>query len=252
MDAFNSEDLLEKPKTSKAKSRANNGRWTYEEHKKFVQAVLLFRNNWKKVQTFIGTRDATQSRSHAQKFFLRLRTKLNRNKTTTEDLLPKLKSMLQDESKLEEISKDQVLNFYRSFLTYEAKRSEKTAYLGEDEDEEESDDNSMAAKELSLQENLETFDALFKVEKVSKKNIGSISSLGNSVYGEAKQGDVYDAMKIHFNNKFKINNFKFSNCTGELSQVRSLENNSNKQMEMVESFFKNFENSSVAPGKLFC
>ena len=45
------------------------GRWTIEEHKKFIEGIIKFGNNWKKIQKYISTRTATQARSHAQKFF---------------------------------------------------------------------------------------------------------------------------------------------------------------------------------------
>jgi SHAQKYF class myb-like DNA-binding protein len=48
------------------------GRWTTEEHKKFMEGMLYFANDWKKVQNHIKTRTSTQARSHAQKFFLKL------------------------------------------------------------------------------------------------------------------------------------------------------------------------------------
>lgn len=63
----------------------NTGRWTDTEHKKFLEGILLFGNDWKNVQDMIGTRTSTQARSHAQKFFIYLRNKLkikseNKNK----------------------------------------------------------------------------------------------------------------------------------------------------------------------------
>jgi len=61
---------LSKPKTE---GDYNQGRWLAEEHNKFIQAMYLFGNEWKKVQEYIGTRSSTQARSHAQKFFIRLK-----------------------------------------------------------------------------------------------------------------------------------------------------------------------------------
>ena len=55
----------------------NIGRWTENEHKKFLEAILLYGNEWKKVQQYISTRSSTQARSHAQKFFLRLKKGIN-------------------------------------------------------------------------------------------------------------------------------------------------------------------------------
>lgn len=48
------------------------GRWSKEEHQKFVEGVTKFGKNWKKVEEYIGTRTGAQIRSHAQKFFIRL------------------------------------------------------------------------------------------------------------------------------------------------------------------------------------
>ena len=57
----------------------NTGRWLQEEHQKFIEAMFLYGNEWKKVQQHIKTRSSTQARSHAQKFFIRLRKKFFEN-----------------------------------------------------------------------------------------------------------------------------------------------------------------------------
>lgn len=62
------------------KSCLKTGRWTKEEHNNFINAILKYGNDWKKVQQCILTRNSTQARSHAQKFFLRLRKKFNLNR----------------------------------------------------------------------------------------------------------------------------------------------------------------------------
>ena len=49
------------------------GKWTDEEHEKFIEGILNYGNEWKKVQQIIKTRSSTQIRSHAQKFFLRIK-----------------------------------------------------------------------------------------------------------------------------------------------------------------------------------
>lgn len=57
----------------RSEMRVNTGRWSAEEHQKFVEAMFLYGNEWKRVQQHIKTRSSTQARSHAQKFFIRLR-----------------------------------------------------------------------------------------------------------------------------------------------------------------------------------
>jgi SHAQKYF class myb-like DNA-binding protein len=61
----------------------NNGRWSIEEHKKFIIGVFKYGNNWKDIQKTIGTRNCAQARSHGQKFFYKL-PKLNLEGITEE------------------------------------------------------------------------------------------------------------------------------------------------------------------------
>ena len=75
-DSPNSED-------PKKQTKYNSGRWTQEEHLKFIDGILEYGNEWKKVQSLIKTRSSTQARSHAQKFFLRIKKNLNINDSTT-------------------------------------------------------------------------------------------------------------------------------------------------------------------------
>lgn len=67
-----------------------SGRWTKEEHLRFVQALQLHGRNWKKVEEHVGTRSGAQIRSHAQKFFNRLQKEFN---LTKEDVFNNLSSL---------------------------------------------------------------------------------------------------------------------------------------------------------------
>ena len=64
------EALINKKVKNKSYS---SGRWTLDEHEKFIDGVIKYGNNWSLVQEYIGTRTCTQTRSHAQKFFLKLK-----------------------------------------------------------------------------------------------------------------------------------------------------------------------------------
>jgi len=52
-----------------------SGRWTMDEHFRFLEALQRFGKEWKRVQQHVCTRSSTQARSHAQKFFVKLERK---------------------------------------------------------------------------------------------------------------------------------------------------------------------------------
>jgi SHAQKYF class myb-like DNA-binding protein len=72
----NSSTNASKEANSKFSSKSS-GRWTKEEHQKFVEGLRKFGKNWKQVEEYVGTRNGAQIRSHAQKFFNRLEREYN-------------------------------------------------------------------------------------------------------------------------------------------------------------------------------
>ena len=51
----------------------NKGRWSKDEHDKFLEGIQLYGMDWRSVKKFIDTRTLIQVRSHAQKFYLRMK-----------------------------------------------------------------------------------------------------------------------------------------------------------------------------------
>ena len=62
------------------KSKFAIGRWHIGEHKRFLEAIIKYGNDWKKVEKHIGTRNSSQARSHAQKFFIKLKDEQKKSK----------------------------------------------------------------------------------------------------------------------------------------------------------------------------
>lgn len=68
---------LEEKDEIQSKKPMRDGRWTKDECRRFEEALKKFGKHWKKVEAYVGTRSSTQVRSHAQKYFLKIKTKEN-------------------------------------------------------------------------------------------------------------------------------------------------------------------------------
>jgi SHAQKYF class myb-like DNA-binding protein len=66
-------ELKIKQKKMNKDGNFNCGRWTQDEHVRFIEAIMKYGNEWKQVQRHVGTRSSTQARSHAQKFFVKIK-----------------------------------------------------------------------------------------------------------------------------------------------------------------------------------
>ena len=83
----NSNSLKENENNDSNSNEYNSGRWTNEEHQKFIEGIFKYGNEWKRVQSIIKTRSSTQARSHAQKFFLRMKKEISPTILSDENLL---------------------------------------------------------------------------------------------------------------------------------------------------------------------
>ena len=107
---------LEKTDNNNNNIKFNNGRWSEEEHKKFIEGILEYGNEWKNVQNVIKTRSSTQARSHAQKFFLKIKKNLDINNSNRDKnySLKKIFEILTGEIKNKNLNleqKEKIKNF---------------------------------------------------------------------------------------------------------------------------------------------
>ena len=71
-------DKLNSSKINKT-SGINEGIWSFDEHLKFIEGIILFKKDWYKIAKYVGTRGLIQVRSHSQKFYLKLKKIKNNN-----------------------------------------------------------------------------------------------------------------------------------------------------------------------------
>ena len=67
-------------KTVKEEHFYEYGRWSQKEEELFLQGMMMYGNDWKYVQRCVKTRSPSQTRSHAQKFFMKLRRQLGKSR----------------------------------------------------------------------------------------------------------------------------------------------------------------------------
>jgi SHAQKYF class myb-like DNA-binding protein len=100
---------------SNSNFKFNTGRWTPQEHSKFIEAIIIYGNDWKRVQQHIKTRSPAQARSHAQKFFIRLKKRFQEEFHNESNIMDQQERILEW---LKETSDTNVLN---SLLSTEGK-----------------------------------------------------------------------------------------------------------------------------------
>ncbi len=54
-------------------AKARNGRWSKAEHQIFLDVIEKYGKNWMKVEEKLKGRNLSQVRSHAQKYFAKLK-----------------------------------------------------------------------------------------------------------------------------------------------------------------------------------
>ena len=97
-------DIKPKSKILKFKSKISlskkknikEGRWTKEENKKFIEAVIENGKKWKIIQKYVESRTCAQTRSHAQKFLLKLKSISNEEFNFKNDSIKNLNDILEE------------------------------------------------------------------------------------------------------------------------------------------------------------
>ena len=161
----------------------HTGRWTEEEHQKFIEGILEYGNEWKKVQQIIKTRSSTQARSHAQKFFLRVKKIIKNNGESfnineKDKILDNIINNILPNKKGETLTKNQkekLLSAISSNIKYEGETNEHS---------EEEQQIGLEEENLKFKKEKNENSLKFKYHK-SSADVGSLFS-NNNIFSQRK------------------------------------------------------------------
>ncbi|CAK57698.1 unnamed protein product (macronuclear) [Paramecium tetraurelia] len=122
---------------------AVQGRWTKDEHQRFVEALSIHGKNWKKVEEHVGTRSGAQIRSHAQKFFNRLEKEFNKQ-------FNGLKS-----SEIKQIFENNIQHYSEGDVTQKRQRTGSINDISEDDNQGNLESMQIESNQLQLQHQLQ-------------------------------------------------------------------------------------------------
>ena len=63
--------------SDKIKYGLGDGKWSFDEHIKYIEGIAMYGKNWSNISKYVGTRTPIQVRSHSQKFYDKLKTIIN-------------------------------------------------------------------------------------------------------------------------------------------------------------------------------
>ena len=258
------------------------GRWTEEEHQKFIDGILEYGNEWKKVQQIIKTRSSTQARSHAQKFFLRVKKIIKNNEgnfsiNEKDKIFGIIINNILPNKKVESLTKNQkekLLSAIFSNIKYEGElneRSDDDCQLGLLEEENlnfwknssENDLNLKHQKNSLDAENLNANKGIISQRKASigqkrklsrvdsrdkiffiKKDISHKASMDFPLPKESNQEnkDKTNEINLSDNNDFNQNN-KNNECSKKYFHLNSVNNPYNSNQTSNNFINSNNENN---------
>ena len=224
----------------------HTGRWSKEEHEKFIIGILSYGNEWKKVQKIIKTRSSTQARSHAQKYFLKLKKEINSDVLSDPDKLANYiinsSDILKKNINISSDQKEKLMTVIKSNLRAEENlsKSGKEGLTGENynsnaNDKDESGFDDINEEEYNLAYNKEN---LLDLQKKTSFDVNEIKRKITFCSKKRKSTSDYNYNKIfnitkEMSHKSSIDITKTSNAfVNNLSSKNSTQkNNGNKKIK---------------------
>jgi SHAQKYF class myb-like DNA-binding protein len=210
---------------SKSDNTFNTGRWQPEEHQRFIEAILKYGNEWKLVQQHVVTRSSTQARSHAQKFFVKIKKtnlldfNIDLNKNSIKSLHEQANQM----------NSDQYLNTIKTLnnIAFEKKSGMNRTKRKKDDQLSltPSDEAIMGSPEKNVERTISNLTASNNVLKPNNIKILTISNEQDNYFTLSVTDDIKNQNIIINNNINNINiNFSSSNDKNFTGKKRQRQN----------------------------
>ena len=235
----------------------HSGRWTNEEHQKFIEGILKHGNEWKRVQSVIKTRSSTQARSHAQKFFLRMKKEISpkiladpnlliqyiinstfkskNNIILTNEQKDRLISVIRSNLKSEEtLNKNTNINSTNNQEIIKEKENLDDNYINEEEDDtlgyNKVSSNNVMIKKMSISDIGEKRKITFCSKKRKNSSDYILNSNDNKIFNIKKDMSHKRSMDItkqgkNLVNKLAKNNIEIKIPFNELNNYNNISNN---------------------------
>ena len=188
---------------NKINVKLNRGRWSEEEHNKFLEGLVIYGPKWKKLGNLIKTRSLCQIRSHNQKFFLKMKLCKDKNLNidfTLNSILSLGDMIKQIESNSNNSNIINVFKYLSKKREIHKKRKKKNINIKNEVMIEIKNEN-----EIELEENNFLKDSLYnsKIKETNKMNIPETIREKNEIIDQKQ----YNQNNFMYNNNYMNNIF---------------------------------------------
>ena len=228
-------------------SKFSSGRWSKEEHIKFIEGILEHGNEWKKVQQIIGTRTSTQARSHAQKFFLKMKKEIGTNRLNDKnELMDNIIDVILPKNKKENLTKQQKEKLINAI--YSNIKSDED-FNNEIAEEKENDNKLKVTEEDNLVYEKEPNNIILNSKKY-KENTSIIGTNQKekkfSLFKKRKSSKLSDKKEKIFTIQKDLSHKSSLDITSTVEKIQDkiFQNNNENDFQKNENIKNNDENSN--------
>ena len=218
----------------------STGRWNRDEHQRFIDGIIKYGNNWRQVQKYIGTRSSTQIRSHAQKFFDKLkRSKIFKKgeydlSTNSLKLLYEIMSKLSEKQKVQATKKLYSLPYEINYRPDNINKNKSEDEFNFSNDDEDFQNNNNKNDEENIKTKLINNKDDYYLEK-DENNNNKLNNNDYIIYDENNYNYEYYNFGIRSRKGSDIFNNQRKNSLSELKEIKNEINNFEDYNEDINS-----------------